>query len=209
MSASHVIPGLNILEAGEDSFTRRGAVNNQVDWESLWAPYDEPTYQAVLAEIQPNDFVLEIGAGDLRLARRLAAKARRVEAVEIQTGVLAAGTREPIPSNLIVHQADALTMPFPGGLISAVLLMRHCTHYSEYVARLRNVGCQRLITNARWHFGVEVIQLYTPRIPFDWLELGWYGCECGAAGFKSGPIEKYGQKIDTIVIEVCNCPNCL
>ena len=41
-------------------------------WERMWAPYDEATYAAVLAAVGPDDILLEIGAGDLRLARRLA-----------------------------------------------------------------------------------------------------------------------------------------
>jgi glycerol kinase len=51
-----------------------GSEATQLDcWEQLWAPYDESTYQAVLAAIGPEDILLEIGAGDLRLAIRAAA----------------------------------------------------------------------------------------------------------------------------------------
>jgi hypothetical protein len=41
-------------------------------WEALWAPYDEPTYQLVLDYVRPDDVVLDIGAGDLRLTRQVA-----------------------------------------------------------------------------------------------------------------------------------------
>ena len=39
------------------------------DWELHWAPYDPATYQMVLEQLLPDDVVLDIGAGDLRLAR--------------------------------------------------------------------------------------------------------------------------------------------
>ena len=51
-------------------------------WEALWAPYDEATYAAVLAVIEPSDVVLDIGAGDLRLTRRIAEQAQQVIAWE-------------------------------------------------------------------------------------------------------------------------------
>ncbi|MCZ7670623.1 MAG: hypothetical protein M5U34_27465 [Chloroflexi bacterium] len=36
------------------------------EWERMWSPYDEMTYPtAVLQHIQPDDVVLDIGAGDL------------------------------------------------------------------------------------------------------------------------------------------------
>ncbi len=47
-----------------------------VVWEMLYAPYDQPTYQAVLDWIQPNDILLDIGAGDLRLSKQMATLAR-------------------------------------------------------------------------------------------------------------------------------------
>jgi len=209
MFASALITNQKVVGTSPSVGNNRVAVEDQPAWEFIWAPYDEQTYKAVLAEIQSGDIVLEIGAGDLRLARQLAAKSRRVEAIEIQADILALGREEPLPHNLIVHLGDALTIPFPDGITIAVLLMRHCTHYSDYVAKLRNAGCQKLITNTRWHFGIEVVQLSTPRIPFDRLELGWYACECGAAGFKPGPVEKINPEMDQVVIEVCNCPDCL
>ncbi len=55
-------------------------------WERLWAPYDEPTYQSVLDKILPTDVVLDIGAGDLRFARKAARISRRIYALEISAG---------------------------------------------------------------------------------------------------------------------------
>ena len=60
--------------------------------------------------ITPQDVVLDIGAGDLRLAQRLAAIAQHVYAIERNAGGAA---HDPIggswPANLIVICADALT----------------------------------------------------------------------------------------------------
>jgi hypothetical protein len=88
------------------------------------------------------------------------------------------------------------------------LLMRHCTHYPLYVHKLRQVGCRRLITNARWRMGVELTLLDTPRSAYSDSDLGWYACECGTVGFKPGPIDKITPQFDEIVHEVLNCPNC-
>ncbi len=90
----------------------------------------------------------------------------------------------------------------------AVLLMRHCTHYALYVEKLRAAGCRRLITNARWGMGVEVIDL-SPGVPFDSVGMGWYACRrCGAVGF----VEKVAAQVDKATIEnvsdVEGCPAC-
>jgi SAM-dependent methyltransferase len=123
---------------------------------------------------------LEIGAGDLRLARRLAEITRRVYAIEIQPAVLEkAGPTAKLPQNLDVVQGDACQIPFPPNITAAVLLMRHCSHFDLYVQKLLATGCSRLITNARWGAGVEVIDLHTPRRSFDEIDIGWYACLCG------------------------------
>lgn len=180
-----------------------------MDWERLWAPYDEPTYQAVLAEVGKNDIVLEIGAGDLRLARRLAERARRVYAIEVQAHLIeAAQRRAPLPENLTLIVGDAREVPFPAGITAGVLLMRHCTQFRLYVEKLMAVGCRRLLTNARWRLGVEVIDLMADRIPFAAVTLGWYACLCGATGFVPGPAEHLRPALEAIVHEVIACPAC-
>ncbi len=190
------------------SLTPVASCQNESDWERMWAPYDETTYHAALDFIHGDDFVLEIGAGDLRFARQVAAKARRVEAVEIQTALIVNSLQEPIPDNLIVRIGDARIIEFPPGVSAAVLLMRHCTHFHLYVEKLRRVGCQRLITNARWRMGVESVDLYAGRLSYLDLEIGWYACDCGAVGFKPGQVEKITLELDRCVDEVSNCPNC-
>jgi hypothetical protein len=180
------------------------------DWERLWAPYDEPTYQATLAHVRPDDVVLEIGAGDLRLARRLAARARRVYALECQSALIkrALETRSELPENLYVVCGDAQHVPFPPEVTLGVLLMRHCRHFRLYAEKLAAIGCPRLVTNARWRLDVEVVNLLSPRIPFDKVTMGWYACWCGATGFIPGPAERLTPALETSVHEIIDCPDC-
>jgi hypothetical protein len=183
----------------------------EYSWESLWAPYSETCYRAVLSEISPEDTLLEIGAGDLRLARRMADIARWVYAIEIQKALLEEKPNPAVtrPNNLEVIHGDARTIPFPPGITAAILLMRHCSHFDLYVKKLLAAGCNRLITNARWGDGVEVIELNTPRQSFDEMEIGWYACLCGTTGFKTGPLELLEAETTLSVAEVHNCPRCI
>ncbi|MBK8987223.1 MAG: rRNA adenine methyltransferase [Chloroflexi bacterium] len=177
------------------------------EWERLWATYDEPTYSEVLKAIRPDDVVLEIGAGDLRLARRMANIARQVIAWEIQADVLQRAGRH-LPGNLTAWQVDALLERVPNGVTTAVLLMRHCQHFLLYANRLHAAGCQRLITNARWGMDIEIINLQLPRILFGTAPMGWYACWCGDTGFKAGPPEYLTPELETAVHEVIDCPSC-
>jgi hypothetical protein len=180
-------------------------------WEAMWAPYDEETYQAVLDQIEPNDILLEIGAGDLRLAKRMAKISKRVYAIENQRKLIEASQETPdgyLPENVTVLIDDARSIPFPPDVTTGVLLMRHCTHFRLYADKLKVVGCQKLITNSRWRLGVEVIGLFSPRIRFKELNLGWYACWCGAIGFKIGPVEQLTAEIEGIVHEISECPQC-
>jgi hypothetical protein len=176
------------------------------DWEACWAPYDEPAYQTVLSYIRPDDIVLDIGAGDLRLARRIALSAQRVFAIEMQPGPLA--KQAPLPDNLIVLCADARFIPWPIGITLGLLLMRHCSHVGLYVARLRAAGCQRLITNARWRLDVELMDLGL-RTPWANVNFGWYACTCGQTGFVPGPPEQLTLTQMEFITEVEQCPACL
>lgn len=180
-------------------------------WESMWSPYDESTYQAVLSQIRRQDIVLDIGAGDLRLTRRIAAIAQKVYAIEIQTKLVEkarAALAKNFQKNLIIIEADARSLTFPPEVTTAVLLMRHCRHFALYAAKLKVNGCRRLITNARWRFEPEVIDLQAERIPFSELILGWYACICGATSFKTGPVELLNPEIEATIFEVKDCPAC-
>lgn len=176
------------------------------DWERLWAPYDEHTYRQVLSYIQPDDVVLEIGAGDLRLAYRLAAKAKRVYAIEINQALLSVARSRP--NNLQAICADAYTLAIPKGVTVATLLMRHCLHFGLLAEKLASANCWRLVTNGRWRMGVELVDLAAPRVPFGSLSLGWYACWCGATGFVAGSPERLTPELEAVVHEVRGCPAC-
>lgn len=173
-------------------------------WEIRWAPYDERTYQAALSYVQPDDVILDIGAGDLRLSIQIASIARHVFAIERRPDLLDVG---PAPANLTVICGDARTLPWPAGITLGVLLMRHCTHVGLYVARLRAAGCQRLVTNARWGLDVELMDL-GPRAAWQTVQMGWYACTCGQTGFMPGPPEQLTPANMEQVHQVESCPAC-
>ncbi|MBM4429608.1 MAG: rRNA adenine methyltransferase [Chloroflexi bacterium] len=183
-----------------------GARYGLSDWEAVFSPYDEQTYALVLDHVHDQDTVLEIGAGDLRLALLLASRARAVYAVEVNPLLvwMALETIGPaLPHNLHVTCTDALNMDIPCGVTVAVLLMRHCQHLAGYFDRLEAAGCERLITNARWKSGVEVIDLQGSRRPFVEVHEGWYVCRCGAVGYVGE-----GSRAETLPWEVRDCPHC-
>jgi hypothetical protein len=179
-------------------------------WEAMYAPYDQPTYQAVLDLLNPEDVILDIGAGDLRLSRQMALITQKVYALEINTLVLEKGliSRDSLPANLIPIHSDARTFAFPTDTTVGVLMMRHCTHFRLYSQKLRMVGTRRLVTNARWHMSVEAVDLLTERISFYEFDIGWYACLCGATGFKAGPAEQWSNEMDKKMHEVVDCPQC-
>jgi SAM-dependent methyltransferase len=177
------------------------------EWEYLWSPYSESSYLAVLAHVKPADSILEIGAGDLRLALRLAALASKVYAIEKNPGLLACASGT-LPENLEVMQGDARFLEFPSGVTCGVLMMRHCLHFHQYAQKLRESGATRLISNARWRYEPEVIDLQARRLPYEQLGMGWYACWCGATGFREGPVEKISTGLLETVYEVQNCPKC-
>lgn len=185
-------------------------IPNASEWERMWAPYDQATYRLVLDQISAQDVVYEIGAGDLRLARQIAKSARHVYAVEINPKLIeiGAGSPEPIPDNLSVMCADAREAAIPTCVTIGVLMMRHCTCFSLYANRLRRTGCERLITNARWGMGVECVDLMAHRIAYSEAPTGWYACQCGSVGFKTGPAEAWTAELDGIACEVSACPMC-
>lgn len=177
-----------------------------LDWEGWFSPYDEETYEAVLSHIAPEDVVLDIGAGDLRLALRLTEQAERVYAVEVNPLILAQALEIiglDLPRHLHVVCANALDFPVPSDVTAAVLLMRHCRHFRMYVDRLQAVGCQRMVTNARWRAGIEMIDLTSPGVAFEDVREGWYACRCGATGYVGA-----GERPDAVPVEVRSCPAC-
>jgi SAM-dependent methyltransferase len=180
-------------------------------WEAMYASYDQPTYQAVLDQLMPEDVVLDIGAGDLRLTRRMARIARKVYAIEINARVLeqANASQDPLPDNLIPFLADARALDFPSDSTTGVLMMRHCTCLRLYAEKLQRAGANRLITNARWHMDVEVVDLRIHRKSFAEVGMGWYACLCGKTGFKEGPVEHWSLEMDKTIHQVSSCPRCM
>ena len=180
-------------------------------WEALYAPYDQPTYQAVLDQLRANDVILDIGAGDLRLARQMARIVRKVYAVEVDARVLeqAEAARDPLPANLIPICADARKLDFPSDVTAGVLLMRHCTQFRLYAEKLRKAAAARLITNARWRMDVETVDLQVQPTSWAATGMGWYACLCGSTGFKEGPAEHWTFEMDKIRQEVSSCPECM
>ena len=108
-------------------------------WERMWAPYDASTYQLVLDQIDAEDIVLEIGAGDLRLSRQMAERVKRVYALEQNQALLARSSRAYLPMSRS-STGDARTMPFPKEITTAVLLMRHCR-----IFRSTSTSCKQAI----------------------------------------------------------------
>ncbi len=176
-------------------------------WEEMWAPYDEPTYTVALEQIRANDIVLEIGAGDLRLARRIAQRAQKVYAIE-RKAELVDDPDLTVPENCQVITADARWTPFPRDITIAVLLMRHCSNLARYWTKLTGTGCERLITNARWGLGVETIDLTAKRFSFETVHIGWYACCCGGTGFLPGEAEQVTCQVLNKIWEVDGCPAC-
>jgi hypothetical protein len=176
-------------------------------WEAMHASYDEATYQTVLDQLSRKDVVLDIGAGDLRLAQQMAQIVKKVYAVERNVWLLE--RTGPLPANLVPIPADARTLDFPRDVTTGVLLMRHCTCFGSYVEKLRKAGATRLITNARWRMDVEVVDLWVQRKSFADIDMGWYACLCGRTGFKPGPAERWSLEMDRIVHELCSCPRCM
>ncbi|HSO27881.1 MAG TPA: rRNA adenine N-6-methyltransferase family protein, partial [Anaerolineales bacterium] len=167
--------------------------------------------QAVVRLIDKNDVVLDIGAGDLRLAVRLARIAKKVYALERQVDLLRLGRtlqKENWPANIILLPGDARRLVFPTDVTTGVLLMRHCRHFRLYAEKLKAVGAERLITNARWGLDVESIALAGGRGRYTDLPLGWFACLCGQTGFKPGPVEQLNEEYLNKIWEVHNCPAC-
>ncbi|NDJ51761.1 MAG: rRNA adenine methyltransferase [Chloroflexi bacterium] len=181
------------------------------DWAAMWAPYDEDTYRQAATWIKAGQRVLDIGAGDLRFARRLTAQGCRVIAIDNQWSILMRSLQDgPLPSGLLAVCADARGFPFPSGMDTAVLLMRHCMDFGLYVRKLREVGCLSLITNARWGMGVEYVPLEPATPTLDAAStIGWYAClTCGKIGFQASDPNAIDDSVLDQTLNIEACPVC-
>ncbi|MCK4377388.1 MAG: rRNA adenine methyltransferase [Actinomycetia bacterium] len=178
-------------------------------WEGWFSPYDDEIYKKVLKNIKKEDVVLDIGAGDLRLSLQIAMRVKMVYAIEVNPKVLGSALKIigfDLPRNLVAICANAMDISFPKEITIAVLLMRHCQHFMDYVIKLRSTNCKNLITNIRWKTGVESINLTVNGENFSQFKNGWYACKCGAIGFFSYDNNIIEQNFP--IHEVENCPHC-
>ena len=97
-------------EGGRRSAERRTPARKRFGQHFLEAPWVAKVVDAI--DPEPNDTFLEIGPGRGALTRPLAARARRVIAVEIDRDLAAALRAEAI-SNLQLIQSDVLALSFP------------------------------------------------------------------------------------------------
>jgi SAM-dependent methyltransferase len=189
-----------------DDFPRFADRHGLGDWEGWFSPYSDAVYNAVLSHIAPEDVVLDIGAGDLRLALQAAERTQKVYAVEVNPLLVAQALAIiglDLPRNLHVICSNALDLQIPMDVTVAVLLMRHCQHFAAYFDRLQAAGCRRLLTNARWRSGVELIDLTVRALAFENLREGWYACRCGVTGYVGT-----GARPEAEPVEVIGCPAC-
>lgn len=99
-------------------------------WEGWFLP-ESYLYPKVLANIEPNDVILDIGAGNFALSLLMAKKARKVYAIEVNPLVVKRALEIiglDLPRNLILICGNALEFPIPKDVNTLVILMRHFQH---------------------------------------------------------------------------------
>ncbi len=114
---------------------------------------DVEFYPFVLENLEANDVVLDLGAGDLRLDILMAERVKRVYAVEVNPILVGRALQVigyDLPRNLIVICANLFDIETPKDVTVVVILMRHCTRQEEIFRRFKKF---KIITN----FGGELI----------------------------------------------------
>ncbi|MEM4728093.1 MAG: hypothetical protein QXD04_07565 [Candidatus Bathyarchaeia archaeon] len=114
---------------------------------------DVEFYPFVLENLDPDDVVLDLGAGDLRLDILMAERVKKVYAVEVNPILLGRALQiigYDLPRNLIVICANLFDVEIPKDATVVVILMRHCTRREEIFKRFKKL---KIITN----FGGELI----------------------------------------------------
>lgn len=114
---------------------------------------DVEFYPFVLENLEPDDVVLDLGAGDLRLDILMAERVKKVYAVEVNPILVGRALQVigyDLPRNLIVICANLFDIETPKDVTVVVILMRHCTRREEIFRRFKKL---KIITN----FGGELI----------------------------------------------------
>lgn len=87
--------------------------------------YLEAEIVHALSRLQPSDTVLELGCGTGRIARRLAAAARRVVGIDTAAASLARARETVGEKNVEFLEMDALDLRFPDKSFDAVLCLQN------------------------------------------------------------------------------------
>ena len=110
-----------------------------------WTAWDHNAWyhRLLLAQVPAGSSrVLDVGCGAGTLARELAARVERVDAVDRDPGMVAVARRDA-PPNLHVHQADVLDVELPAGSYDAVLSSSVLHHLPLEPALTRMAGWLR------------------------------------------------------------------
>jgi len=101
---------------------------------------DVECYPFVLENLNSNDVVLDLGAGDLRLDILMAEKVKKVYAVEVNPILVGRALQiigYDMPRNLIVICSNLFDIEPPKDVTVVVILMRHCTRQEEIFKRYK------------------------------------------------------------------------
>lgn len=101
-----------------------------IGWEGFFCP-DEDLYDFVLTNLEPDDVVFDVGAGDLRLDLMMSQKVRKVYAVEINPKVLSRALtviEYDLPPNVIAICGNGFEVEIPSDVTVVVMIMRHNQH---------------------------------------------------------------------------------
>jgi hypothetical protein len=127
--------------------------HNIKGWEGFFCP-DEGCYEFVLDNVDADDVVFDVGAGDLRLDVLMAQKVKKVYAVEVNPKVLGRALTVigyDLPPNLIPICGNGFDLEVPSDVTTIVMLMRHRVHeipFNKWVKVRRLITIER--KGKRW-----------------------------------------------------------
>jgi len=109
------------------NFSRRQEILGREGW---FLP-ERRFYAKVLANIESDDVILDVGAGNFALDFLMAEKAKKVYAMEINPIIVKDALDvigSSLPSNLTLICGNALDFPVPRDVNTIVILMKHFIH---------------------------------------------------------------------------------